>query len=503
MKEKFTISIISQLFLKIFSIISTYFFVLYLDVELIGIWALLNSVISLGFIFTDLGLVIIHYQYSEKKDFDDYFGTFFLMKCFLMVINIGVSLSLITMIGLWSSIYINILLLLLCTNVITSLLNIFIIHLRAKLKVIKVEISVFIITVCQNIAQLYIALNIEYIADPLLWLSFAMVIFSILYVILIFIISKNDFKLSKPKKSYMISYLKDIKPLAIFSILSIITANLGNVLLDYSFDHETLAYFYLVNGYILPILGIISTSMISICLPLFSQAFASNDISSIEKTVHKIEKYSSILILSIIIVVFLVGELIFSLILPTYMNSLPILYVLLFFVYLGTISRNYGLVLISNKMQKLSANLSIFNTTLKLILIVLLIPNNLFGFKMLGFGSFGYAFAILIPGIITAFHIRYFVKKKCGIKPQKQIIIHLILAFFSFLIVFFLKTYIFEELILNQYFLIIILIILSIGIFIGCLFIFKIIKKDDIIFLLQLLKLKNYTKSMKEEFTNF
>lgn len=300
----------------------------------------------------------------------------------------------------------------------------------------------------------------------------------------------------------MISYLKDIKPLAIFSILSIITTNLGNVILDYSFDHETLAYFYLVNGYILPILGIISASMISICLPLFSQGFSSNDISSIEKTVHKIEKYSSILILSIIIVVFLVGELIFSLILPTYLNSLSILYILLFYAYLDATGRNYGLVLISNKMQKLSANLSIFNALLKLILIFLLIPNNLFGFKMFGFGSLGYAFAILIPGIITAFYIRYFAKKKCVINPQKQIIIHLILAFFSFLIVSFLKTYIFVVLISNQYFLIIILIILSIGIFLGCLSIFKIIKKDDIFFFLQLLKLKNYTKSMKEEFTN-
>jgi len=491
MKEKFVISIVSNFSREVISLVSTYLLFLFLDVELLGIWALLNSVINLGFLFADLGLERIHYQYSGKKNFANYFGTFFTLRFLLLIFNFFFTLGLIFLLDLWKSEYIEVIIFLLISQIIMNILNIFIIEIKAKVKVFKIEIPLFLVTIGQSLFKIYIALNLDVIQNPLFWLSFVMLIFNLIYTFLILIFSKKEILFKKPNFSYFSEYLKDTKPLIIFSILSVISANIGNLILYYSLSSKELGYFYLINGYIIPILSIFSTSVISICTPLFSQYYEKNDKELIEKTIHLIEKYTSVLYLIIILIVYSSGILIFSLILPQYLPAVPILYILIIDFYLKGIGRGYEVVLIAGKKQKLLASLSSFDLILQLFLFSILIP-------ILGF--IGYGLALLIPTTIGVFYKRYFPKKIFDIKPQKQIIFHIIIGFILLLIILTFKFFIIDFLIENLIIQLIILILSSVGLTLISFFTFKLLRKEDVNFFLELLKVKNYKRSLNEEF---
>lgn len=495
MKEKFTFSLFSQFINQILTLIANYFLVLFIDVEIMGLWALLNSFINLGFIFNDLGLTSIHYQYSEKKNFNDYFGSFFVIKIFLIGINVFLSLILVFVFGLFYYPYFSVILVLLFSNILSSLLNIFITNLNAKLKIFKAEIPFLIFTSFLNIVKILIALNIQLFTNPLLILSATIALFNSLHILIIIIIVKKDFKLNKPNILYIKSYIRDSSHLILYYILSVISSNVGNLILAYSFNLSTLAYFNLVNSYLIPLFGVISITMISICTPLYSRLFANSKLNLVEKISHLIEKYISILFLSIILIIFAFGDLLFELFLPHYINSLFILKLMLIFVYLSGVNRSYSLILISGKKQKMSAYLSIINVSLILSLIVFLIPK-----IFAGLGTTGYAFAYIVPSFIISFNLRYITWKLLKIKPNKEIIFHILISALVILIFLILRFYLKEFIFYNKIFYLIFSIILSLGTFFGLLFFFKLLRKEDIKFILKLFKIENYTSSIREEF---
>ena len=500
MREKFVITILSQLANYIFTLLANYFLVFYMEVYIAGIWALVNSIVNLSFIFSDIGLIPIHYQYSEKKNYDKYFGSFLMLKILLIIFNINTTLILITILRLWKYAYLNIIFLLLISNIITSFLSIFTYHLKGKLKIFKVEMPLLTVTFLLNIFKLYIAFNITFINNPLYHLGLIFVIFNFIHLLIIIIIGLKDFSLNKPKKLYLIEYLKDVKPLIIVNILTVIVTNVGNVILAFSYDNESLAYFYLVNGYILPVISILALSMVSLWIPLYSKHFRDNTLILIKNLTHKTEKYISIIILCIILFIYVTGDNLFSLFLPKYLNSLPILYFLLFYVFFEGLNRNHTALLIAGKNQKLCALLVIINKSLKLILFFILIPKAFLNLKLFGLGSIGYALALVIPESILTIMLYYVSYKKFKIKPQKSLFYQLIIFFLSLFLTLFFEFFLINNFILNEISVLIIIFFVALGLFVGMLFIFKILTRDDLNFILSIFKVKNYLKSMREEF---
>ncbi|MHA1438587.1 MAG: hypothetical protein ACTSPD_13520 [Promethearchaeota archaeon] len=500
MKEKFIVSIILQVGFNILAIIAGYLLALNLDVELIGILALLNSIVNIGFIFANIGITSIHYQYSSKDNFDDYFGTFFLLQSLIIILNTAITLLLLTLFQIWNTIYAIYFIVILLSKIITQLTQIYSTNLRTKIKVFKVEIPTFLTSIGKSCSIIYLSLNISRFSDPLLYLVIINFTFNLIFIIVIVLLARNHCKLNKPKKEYIKSYFRDAKPLILVSIFSILTANLGNIILDYSFGHKSLAYFAIINNNIIPILLLISGALVPLYITLYSKYFKEDNIASIEEIAHTVEKYSSIFFLSIIIVVFLVGDLIFMIFLPKYLNSVMILQILVLIPYFVSLDRPYS-VMIPGKRQDYAAKLNFITYSLTLILLIVLIPEKFFMFNMLGLGIFGYTLALLIPSIIHLIAIRYFAFKNFKLCSQKSIFLHFLCAVAAYLISFLIKVYYLEHLISNLFLLLILSIFISLGIFIGLLFIFKQLKKIDIIFLLDLLKIKIYKKSFLEEFS--
>ncbi|MHA1413857.1 MAG: hypothetical protein ACTSO4_14715 [Promethearchaeota archaeon] len=509
MKEKFIFSLFTNLSSNVLILISTYLLALNLNVNLLGIWVLLNSVVNLGFMFLDVGFDLLYYQYSGKKDVSEYIGTYFFLKIFLVIFNIITAFIIAVLIAMtlptiqsWINEFLIYFSLLLISKILYSINNIFLVLLKGKIKVFKSNIPTFLNLIGKSLAILYLALNLATIPNPILFICISNLIFDALSLILVVVFSKNEFKINKPKKKLISLYLRDSKYLILSSIVMVISNNLGNILVDYFFGHETLAYFGLINTYIIPTLLLISGSFITIYTPLFSQYLEKNDYNSINFILYKIEKYLSIIYLIFIIIVFLNAKLIFSIALPNYLNSVFILYFLIFLPYIIGIARHYPYLLIAGKKQDLSANINSLRSFLTIILMLIFIPNQLFSIPLLGWGIYGYALAQIIPYIIWNYINRYYSFKYYRIHFQKKLILHALLAAIAIIICFPIKEFILKPIIINPFLQLIISLLVSVMVFLTLLFIFKQLNKEDLRFFKELFILKNYTFSLKEEFSN-
>lgn len=500
MKEKFVISLISQLSSNIIQLFAYYFLFIKLDVTLLGIWAFLSSIINLGFLFIDIGIDSIHFQYSGKANSSEFFGTYFFIKVLLILVNLAITIILVSALQLWSANYFILILFLLYDKILIQVIQIFLINLKTKIKIFKAELPSFFISLGKSISIIFLVFNLSLFIEPLLYLCLSNFLFDCTFIILILFLSKNEYKINKPQRDLALKYLKDVKPLLFYSIILVIAANLGQLIVDYSFGHEALGYVSFVSSYIMPILFLISTSIVTIYLPLFSLYFEKKDFTSIKRIIYIIEQYYSILFLAIILFILLNGELTISTILPKYINSIPILSIMIFIPYCIGISQPYAYLFIAGRKQNIIAKIDSFTRIFIILLMIVLIPPSIIVFQTLGFGGIGYAISQTIPWIIWSILCHYYSFKYLNIKSQKKILLHIFLAFLSFLMGSLVKNLFLSQIFKNQILLLLSSSLFIEGIFICLLFIFKELKRRDIKILIQLFRIQDYKESIFDEF---
>jgi len=246
----------------------------------------------------------------------------------------------------------------------------------------------------------------------------------------------------------------------------------------------------------------ISASAHQILMTYLPKYFKEHDFKSMESTVHLLEKFSSIFFLSVIIFVYLNGKLMFQLFLPTYLPSIDLLYVLIFIPYLEGINRPYSVLFIPGKKQKAHSNYGIVKVTISILLIIFLIPKELFSVQMIGLGAMGLAFIMTLPYLVDLVFNRWYVSKKIGINYSNSILIHFVLGLGAF----FLTSFI-TELYLNLFISDIFLLVciksgLFIGIFLFGLVVCKEIRREDVQLFKNLLKPSSYKNSLKDEISS-
>ena len=132
---------------------------------------------------------------------------------------------------------------------------------------------------------------------------------------------------------------------------------------------------------------------------------------------------------------------------------------------------------------------------------IIFIPKNILNFQTLGLGIIGYALAQTIPWIFWAILTRYYTNKYYNIRFQKKVLFHIPLAFLAFLFSYFLKNCYFKLFFENSILLLIYSSLVTSVIFFLLLIMTRELKREDLKFLLQILKFKNYINSLKDEFS--
>lgn len=497
MQEKFVIRISLSLFTQIFNLIINYLLILRLDVEYVGIINFTTSFLGIFIFFIDLGLSQIYLQSNAKKNFGEYFSVFFLLKTILIISNFGSLFITILLLNLEEKVY-NYLFLLFFSFLIDNFANIWMINLESKLKIIKKSIVDFLTYLIRGILILFIIFNIKLFSNVLIYLGWIYIISSFLSCIFLLILSRGEFYFKKLNKKIVINFIKMTKPLIFSSIISVIVTNIGNIVLDISLGHEALAYFSIINNYIIDLLLLISFQVLQIFSTYFPKEFENNKIEDIKKMTYIVEKYSSIFFLSTIIFVLFNGKLVFELFLPKYINSLIYLYILIFIPFIAGINRPYTAHLIPSKRQKLISIYSIFRNITEIILIVIVIPKNIFSIKALGLGGIGLALVKLSGWVVDIFFYRYF-SKKIGISANRRILFYVLYAFVALFITNFIAIFILEKLLQKGFLFLIISSVILFGIFFIELIIFRELKREDWKSFLSIFKISIYKKSINDE----
>lgn len=488
-KEKYIFTILIKSSSTIINYFASYFLAISLQVFLLGIWNYLISIINIGFIFLELGFDIIYLQKSNRDNIKIYFGNFFFIKVFLIVLNIFTTIVLAFLFNALAT-YFLIIIYLLLSKCCFGLISIFSLNLKSQIKVFKAEFPSFISNIGKTLFIIYFVLNLNNVLNPLTILSFSYFLLDLFSLIYIIISSRNEIFFGKPQFSVIKELIKDTKPLIYYSIIYILANNIGNIIINHLFGSEILGYYSFINSYIIALLLMISASIIHMSITIYSHHHNQNEINFIRTYTYSIEKYFSIFYLSIIIIVLLNSNLIFKIFLPKYIKSIPILNIMIFIPYMVSITRPYAFTLISGKNQKLTAKINSLINIIILILMLILIPNSLYSILLVGWGVIGCAIAQTLPWILWIILNRYYAYKLYDIKPKSILINHLALSFIAFLISYIIKEFILSILIIDAFLLLLISSILSILIFLSLLFIFKQLKKQDLKFLFNILSIK-------------
>ncbi len=497
MKEQLIVRVVARLIITIFSLFVSYFLLLKLDVELIGVIAFSTSLIGLFTLFKDLGFGLIYFQHNSDKDFDDYFSIYFFLQTVTTFINFTPIFVLIFFLNLEPLVF-SFLFLKVISELFLNLSLPWRTNLESRLKYIKLELVVLVINIVQYSLLLFLIFNLEFVENPLIILGQIYISISIIQLIIVLLISRREFQFNNINREKLKQFIKDTRPLIMMTVIGAILGNLGQVFINLFFGLEALAYYYFADAYIVSILLVISGEIHQILLTYIPKELKEDNFGNTEMIVHKIEKFSSMFFLIIVIIVFLNGELLLNIFLPNYSQAIIYLYILIFIPYLSSINRPYSALLIPFKKQKLSSSYTLVKSVIWTALIFILVPKELFSIKLLGLGSVGLAFIILSGHIIDVFFQRFFLKR-IGINYEKKILYHILCAALALFLTYMISHFFLRFIIVNDLLYVLATSGLLAGIFILILIVFKEITREELKFFFTLLKVSAYKESLINE----
>jgi O-antigen/teichoic acid export membrane protein len=492
MKEKFAVQMGLNLSLQVIGLIVVYLKSSLLDVEIVGIMQMANYVANLFTMFLDLGISAIHFQYSSKKDFNKYLGSFLVLKIFLIIVNY--SIPIIYLIfndfdpALTQLIYLN-----LVSGVFVALAIPLQINLQSRMKIMKKEFTHFSIQSINYILQIYICLNLANYPNPAYSMISLLMYINIIRFIVFFLINLNESLFFKPDWQKMKEYIKDAKPLIIQSVISVLNSYVGVIIVGAQSGYTELAYYSFVNLYIINILVSITMSVSDIFSSIFPKMFAEKKYKTVEIIANQFEKYVSLFFIAVIFFIQLNCYILFKLLLPAYIPSVNYLRWLILVPFLDATLRPYMGNLTQAKKQEVGAKIGIFNIVLGLILQIVFVSNTFFGL-----GAWGLIIITLIMSVFNNFIYRYFSRKYFGIRSNVKHLYHIVAGLSAYGISYFGMELIFKNMEEGIIWMGLSTIIFAVA-YIIILYSFKQISKEDITLIKGLLNPSNYLKSFKEE----
>ncbi len=498
MKEKIIIRVISRLSLTLLGLFLNILLLVKFNVESVGIIAFSTSFIGLFTLFINLGFSSICIQHNADENYPEFFSAYFFMNSLLSVINFAPLFFLIFLLDLELLVQ-GYLLLQSISILLTNLANPLTINLESKKKFIKTEIMNFCTNILKDFLLIYFIFNFEAFEIPLLFLGDIHIIVSLVQILFVFIVSKGELIISRINFDVLKILLKDTKPLILSTVISTSINSIGSILIDLSFGHEALAYYYFAQTYIIEILLLISVQFHQIFLTYLPKMFKEKQYVKIQQLCNLVERLSSIFFIPIILILFLNGSLLFDIFLPKYKNSINLLYILIFIPYMAGISRPYLASIIPSGNQKLFAQVRIYQSIVLIFLTIILVPSEFFMFRMLGMGAIGFSFIFISSWIFDSIFFRIFLFRKYGIKSYFKIYIHIILGFISFVLILILSNFILKSLLGENLIFVFVSSAVAIGTYLIGLIILNELKRNDLILILNLLRISNYKESLLDE----
>lgn len=484
----------TRIFTAIFSFISLYFIAHYMGPTPLGIIGYANGLV--GLFASSMGFDTAHYKrVSEGKDLGKCVGTYFMIKIILTIFLITIIVGGIFIWkfflggGFENRTHEIVIYVVLATNIILNLSSIMLATFGARKETAKQQIPSLLAPFVRMPIIVFVAvtsLSVIFLAGA--YLIGAIVIFFISLILF------HGYPIGRPSREYFKSYTAFALPAAIGEFVMIFSTGIDRVMIKHFFSFEEVG-FYAAAFQMVSLFMIIPHAIGTLLIPTISEYHSKKDFENIKRVVLTSDRYLTMLILPITVLIFIFSKPIVLIILgEKFLPSANILILLFFMIFLAATIRPYESLILGINKPGIVGKINLFSCIMNVLFNVVFIPKELGGIKLFGLGAVGAALATLIAWIIRWMLFHMFSYKLTKIKPYSRILLHFIAGILMGIVLYIAKHAIVYHLIY-----IIPLSLFGIGCYFGILYLMKEFKKDDFYYLLDVVNPKKMAKYMKKE----
>ncbi len=464
-----------------------YLMVIFYEPALIGTVQFAMAFVAIFSFIFNLGFSIAHLKiYPEERDKAASIGALLVFKIFFICISLIFYFFLLTFLNI-NGILLKIIIIFIFEQILqginSSMTNILI----ADNEMIKGSFPWIIIS-SSKIVLLILGLFI--FPTNVLTLSLIYLLSTLLHtgLLLIFII---PYKIRKPSINLLKKYLKYTYPLSFSSIITLISGNIGIIMINYWISPEAVAYYY--AGDHLSVFRTIIPNIISlVMLSIFSKNIKESNSEKNRHIIKKISRYFCIFWSMIIVLSFLYSdELIIIFIGETYRSSIFVFNILILTQIIVINDIAVYTDLNARGLTKSYSIIQIIGEIYNIFLMFYFIAP--FGLNL---GINGLALSILFRHITYTPIVRLYLWKKYKYSYNFGIFLYLGVAFITFLISSIITSN-FD--LIKQFYLIPLFILISIALYFGILYLVRGIKREDLKYFKLFLNIKLLVKMLYDD----
>ena len=440
LKQKFILSYGSKMFMQFVTIAASIVVARVAGPTVMGTIAYAMAYVQmLGFIY-DLGLGTAHIKLiSEGRDEAKCNATFTVLKGYTTLFFLIVFLSFffgqkyLLHTEFESETHEYVIYIFLIMSVVQNGLSIPITTFAARIEQAKQDIPYMIRGLLFQLSRIVIVL----LGGKAIALAFGNLAATLL-IVPVYLYLFKDYPFGKFDKELAKEYIKIAAPILILGAATTLTNTVDKVMLQYFSNSEQVGYYtagFRIGGFIL----LISRSMSMLFFPMFSRAVAKRDFEYIREKIKKFERFSFLFIMPVVILIALYSKDIIVLLLgEQYLPSVGIMAVVTVALFMTVFNTPYGNLLNGFGRFKLTAKIALINLIIYVTIIFIFLDKS-----MLGMGSIGVAWSLLITNILLGVIYRWY-----ALKDVKDLNNMLAVKFIIYGVINYLAAYY----ILNNYF---------------------------------------------------
>ena len=317
----------------------------------------------------------------------------------------------------------------------------------------------------------------------------------------------RKYPISKPTKEMLKSYFDFALPLMLMSIIGVVSINIDKIMIGYFWTNKEVGDYFAVQR-VYEVITMLYMAVATVLFPTISKYHTKNKINKIIEITHSAERYISMVIIPVVIVIIIFAvDLIKILLHESYLMAVPILMVLTLYTFSSALTKPYTQLVIGINMPKRIAQISVAICVINIILNLLLIPEKgLLSFIRFGHAGYivngptGAAMATLLSSLIGFFGVRLIANKLTGIKiiqthTPRHLIAGAVMAGILYYIAFIIKL--FPQI---HWYTFVFYSFFGLGIYLAVLFVLKEFNKKELYFFLNTLNPLEMCRYIKDEF---
>ena len=469
------------------SFIFFYLMVLLYEPKVIGTVQFVIAFVSIFSFIFNLGFSIAHLKiYPEEENKSACIGTLLTYKTFFILISLFFYFSLLSLMNL-EGILRTIMLIFIFDQIIqginSSISNILI----ADNKVLKGTFPWIIVSLSKIIL---LSIGLFFFTLNELNLSYIYFISSLFHTgfLLIFIV---PYRVKLPTRDLLKKYFTYTYPIGFSSMVLLLSNNIGIILINLWVSAEAVAFYY--AGDHLSVFRTIIPNVVSlIMVSVFSKNIKEKNLEKNNQIIKNLSKYFCILWGGIILISLLYSdEIIIIFLSETYRPSVFVFNILILTHIIVINDIGIYTDLNARGLTKLFSVIKIIGEVYNIILIFLFIAP--FGLNL---GINGLALSILFRYLTYTPIVRFYLWKKYNYSYNFEIFLYLLAAFIVYLVNIMFAS---EIDFISHFYLIPVFVVINVILYLGILYIFRCLKKEDFIYLRTFLNIKSLINLFYED----